>query len=62
MKKDFEKLAIGKNVHSVLVRCLECRTWGIYKPPNKMCGDCGSPDGVTYYDSETINNILNEKI
>ena len=60
MKKEFEKLAIGKNVHSVYVLCPECKTWGVNMPLNKVCGDCGFLDGITYYDSETINNILNE--
>lgn len=57
-KDNWELEAIGKNVHSVYTLCLECRTWGVNAPLNKVCGDCGDPNGLTYYDSKTITKLL----
>lgn len=57
---DFEKELVGKNVHSVLSVCPECGSHGINFPLDKECGNCGYSETITYYDAETINNLLNK--
>lgn len=57
----FEKGAVGKNIHSVLTYCPECKTWGCNMPLNKVCGDCRYPNGIVYYDAETVQILLDRK-
>lgn len=57
----FEKEVVGKNVHSVLTVCPECGSHGINMPLEKECGNCGYTETRTYYDAETINNMLLSK-
>ena len=60
--EDWEKEAVGKNVHSVYTHCLSCSTWGVNMPLDKICGNCGkSTDTYTYYDSETISLLLSSQ-
>lgn len=54
--EDWEKEAVGENVHSVYVHCLECRSWGINMPLDRKC-ECGE-EGITYYDHKTISKLL----
>lgn len=54
----FQKDLIGKNVHSVIVKCSECGYAGINEPLNTVCANCNYPKSVTYYDAETINDYL----
>lgn len=55
----FEHKLVGKNIHSVLTVCPECRTHGINMPLEKQCGNCGYTETRTYYDAETIQEMLN---
>ena len=57
----FEHEIIDKNIHSVITVCGECGINGINLPLQKECGNCGYPYTKTYYDSETIQNYLNDK-
>lgn len=57
----FEREVIGKNIHSVWTFCQSCGVRGINIPLNNECGNCGSAETITYYDAETIQNLLNEK-
>jgi hypothetical protein len=59
--EEWEEKAVGKNVHSVYVFCYECKTDGINFPLERKCGNCGSMDTMTYYDRETITNLLAEQ-
>ena len=60
---EFEKELINKNEHSVYIHCLNCFTFGVNMPFEKECGNCGSHETLTYYDSKTINNYLtNDKL
>lgn len=58
---EFEKDIEGKNEHSIYTHCLNCYSWGINFPFEKECGNCGSSETLTYYDSKTINNYLTLK-
>lgn len=58
--EDWEKNAVGKNVHSVYVFCFECRTDGINFPLERKCGNCGSMETTTYYDRETIGILIQQ--
>jgi hypothetical protein len=58
---EFEKKITNKNIHSVYTHCLSCYMWGVNIPFEKECGNCGSLETLTYYDSETINNYLNNE-
>lgn len=49
-----EKELVGKNIHSVYLRCNECKLFGVPMPLDRICGNCGSKDTIVYYDSETI--------
>jgi len=55
---EFERDIQGKNEHSVYTHCLNCHSWGINGPFETECGNCGSNETLTYYDSKTINNYL----
>lgn len=55
---EWQKSIVGKNVHSVLVYCPECGSWGCNEPLSIVCGNCNYPKGITYYDSQTINANL----
>jgi ribosomal protein L37E len=55
---DFEKDVVGKNIHSVLSVCPECGSHGVNMPLEKQCGNCGYTECWTYYDAETIDNLL----
>jgi len=54
----FEKEIVGKNVHSVFSVCPECGSHGVNMPLEKECGNCGYTETITYYDAETIHNLL----
>lgn len=58
---EFQKEIIGQNVKSVFVKCGECGTMGINDPLNIVCGNCGYPKCVSYYDAETINDYIQSK-
>jgi len=61
--EEFEKGAVGKNVHSVYVHCNSCYSWGVNLPLEKECGNCGNTeDAFTYYDAETITLLINQAI
>lgn len=53
--KELKEELVGKNTHSVYVRCNECQKFGINMPLDNVCGNCNSKDTVTYYDIETIH-------
>lgn len=55
---NWEEEITDKNVHSVYTKCLDCLTVGVNLPYNNTCGNCGSENTIRYYDSETINNLL----
>lgn len=55
---DFEKEVVGKNIHSVLTVCPECGSYGVNLPLEKQCGNCGYSECWTYYDAETIDNLI----
>lgn len=57
----FEKEVVGKNVHSVLTVCPECGSHGVNMPLEKECGNCGYTETKTYYDAETVHNLLQSK-
>lgn len=59
-KESWENKAVGKNVHSVFLKCLECHVWGTPMPLETVCGNCGSKDTITYYDAETITILLHQ--
>lgn len=56
----FEREIVGKNVHSVLTVCPQCRSHGINFPLDKQCGNCDYTETRTYYDAETIHNYLTQ--
>lgn len=58
----FEKEIVGKNSYSVLTVCPECGSHGINMPLEKECGNCGYTETRTYYDAETIHNMLNRLV
>ena len=61
--EEFDKGAVGKNVHSVYVYCNSCFSWGVNLPLEKECGNCGNTeDAFTYYDAETITLLIQEAI
>lgn len=55
---DFQKQIVGKNVHSVYIKCPECSMWGISEPLSTECGNCGYTKCITYYSAETIQCFL----
>lgn len=56
----FEKEIVGKNYHSVYVRCKECLKFGINMPLETDCPNCGYSETITYYDAETIQKYINK--
>lgn len=56
------KLLVGKNKHSVYVRCYECQSFGINMPMMFDCGNCLAKSGTPFYDVETIHNLLIRQI
>lgn len=58
VREDWEKKAVGKNVHTVYVYCYECKLWGVPMPLERICGNCNSKDTMTYYDRKTISILL----
>lgn len=63
LSEDVEKDLVGENEHSVYTYCLNgCRTWGVNTPLNRVCGNCNEPDGLVYYDSETITKYVNKEL
>lgn len=54
----FEKDITGTNQHSVYSKCPECFGWGINGPLENVCGNCGYPKTIQYYDAETIQNFI----
>jgi ribosomal protein L37E len=54
----FEKEVVGKNIHSVITVCPQCGSHGVNMPLEKECGNCGYTETRTYYDAETIHNLL----
>lgn len=57
---EFEKMIVGKNVHTIFTVCPQCFNHGVNLPLDKICGNCGFTETMTYYDAETINNLLIE--
>ena len=55
---EWQKQLVGKNEHSVHVKCPECGSFGINTPLDNQCGNCGYAKGITYYDAETIDRYL----
>jgi ribosomal protein L37E len=58
----FEIDVVGKNIHSVITICPECGSHGINMPLEKECGSCGYTETRTYYDAETIHNLINNQL
>lgn len=55
---NFQRELVGKNIHSVFVKCPQCGSIGVNEPLNIICGNCNYPKCITYYDAETIQNYL----
>lgn len=59
--KQWQKDIVGTNRHSVYSRCPDCLQMGINVPLDRICGNCGASNCVTYYDEETIDDYLIRK-
>lgn len=57
---DWQKELVGKNEHSVYVKCGQCGQWGCNFPLDNKCANCGYAKGITYYDAETIDVLINK--
>ena len=55
---DWQQWLVGKNEHSVYVRCGECGTIGVNLPLDIKCGNCGYEKCLTYYDAQTIDMLI----
>lgn len=56
---DWQKELVGKNEHSVYVKCGQCGTFGVNMPLDNKCGNCGYEKCITYYDAQTIDVLIN---
>ena len=54
----FEKDVVGKNIYSVITVCPQCGSHGVNFPLEKECGNCGYTKTRTYYDAQTIQNLI----
>lgn len=59
--EQWQKDLVGKNQHSVYSRCPDCLQMGINMPLDRVCGNCGKDNCVTYYDEETIHKYLHSR-
>lgn len=57
---DWQKELVGKNEHTVYVKCGQCGTFGVNFPLDTKCGNCGYAKGITYYDAQTIDVLINK--
>lgn len=55
---EWEKNIVDKNKHSVYSRCPHSLGMGINFPLDTVCGNCGKDGCITYYDAETIDELL----
>jgi ribosomal protein L37E len=56
---DWQKQLVGKNEHSVYVKCGQCGSFGVNFPLDNKCGNCGYEKCITYYDAQTIDVLIN---
>ena len=56
---DWQKELVGKNEHSVYVKCGQCGSWGVNFPLDTKCANCGYEKCITYYDAQTIDDLIN---
>lgn len=54
----FESEIVNTNEHTVFSLCPDCHHWGVNFPLDKVCGNCGYPKTITYYDAETIDKYI----
>lgn len=54
----WERLLVGKNIHSVYTLCRDCGMKGINFPFEEECGNCGSENTIRYYDKKTIDILF----
>lgn len=55
---EWQKKLVGENINTVYSRCPECASFGVNMPLDNVCGNCGYPKCITYYDAQTINERL----
>jgi len=56
---EWQKEIVGKNVKTVYCYCPNCQSFAVNLPLDIECGNCSHPKMITYYDAQTINNLLN---
>lgn len=55
---EWQKFLVGKNEHTVYVKCGQCGSMGVNFPLDNKCANCGYEKCITYYDAQTIDMLI----